>query len=91
MQSPILKYFPHTPHFSLIMSEESNKEKIFFFTKVDINSSYQVKVFFTSSRLFIVHCENRVQKRVEVRHRYQRNSLSGETARIIEEFRTTLH
>lgn len=85
MQSVFIREFANTPHFSRVMANSINKgEKVRFLKSIKKNEREDVKVYFTSTKIFLIHMEGRQQKRVVVRERGPMTSLIAEATRLSE-------
>lgn len=73
------------PHFSLVMADEVRSgEKIHFLKAIKKSVTEEVKVFFSATRIFMVHMKDNEQQNVEVRARTLRVSPLGEAYRLAE-------
>jgi len=85
MQSTIFKTYEDKPFFPMILADEkSPNDKIFFLKTIKKSSDAEVKVYFTSAKIFLVHMKDNAQVKVEVKLRTPLHSLIGETSRLEE-------
>lgn len=86
MQSTHYKSVADTPFFPLLLAEEKSKdEKVVFLKTMKKSKHEEVKVYFTPSKIFLVHMKDNHQQRVEIRLRTPLTSLLGETTRLVGE------
>ena len=85
MQSTHFRTYENKPFFPMILADEkASGDKIFFLKSIKKSALEEVKVYFTSAKIFLVHMKENTQVNVEVRLRTPLSSLIGETARLEE-------
>ena len=85
MQSTFFKTYENKPFFPMILADEkSPNDKVFFLRTITKSADVEVKVYFTSAKIFLVHMKANEQQKVEVRLRAPLNSLIGEMSRLEE-------